>query len=729
MKKLPIKEKIRLTSGQYGWHFMDSEYLDTKKFIVSDGPHGVRVYKEEVTLDNILDTSNLAPATMFPSASLMASSFNPKLMYQVGSTIAKECRHYGVDGLLGPGINLKRSPLGGRNFEYYSEDPFLTKELAVEFVRGVQDQGVKATIKHFGLNEQETMRRFVNTNVDERTMHELYLYPFRKVIEESSPAMVMSSYNKLNGIYASENKTLLQDVLRGQLGFKGVVISDWGAVQDKVLSIKSGMNVEMPGPSEFDHQVLEAVNKGLLTEEEIDESLEPLFEMIENHTLKPLDISLEENHTVAKRIADEGIVLLENDGILPLRDRTIKLGVIGEFATKPRVNGGGSATLNPYMIDVPYDLLKQQFKNIDYAHGYIEDKTNAELLSGVSDVAKNSEIVLYFLGTTESQETEGKDRKNLDVPKAHIDVLKRIYDKNKNIIAILSNGSALDLREVKHYSKAILETWFSGGAGGSALVDIILGKVNPSGRLQETFPLSIKHTPHYKYFGQQVEVKYHQDIVRNGYRYYDTHDYPVLYPFGYGLSYSKINYDLVDIKDINDNKLIINVELSNHSSVDGHEVVQVYVKNHLTDLPMPEHTLKAFKKVFVPAHQSVTFSIILDKDAFETYDINTHAFVVYNTDYTVQVARNSKDIIAKRKITINDQVEFKLRVDLTYPLHAFVKYYPEIADEFFHKYRQLQWYELEEPFQRLINRYKREKQVPSLEIEEYIQSIKEKINV
>lgn len=729
MKKLPIKEKIRLTSGQYGWHFMDSDFLETKKFVVSDGPHGVRVYNEEVSLDNILDTSNLAPATLFPSASLMASSFNPKLMYQVGKTIAKECRHYGVDGLLGPGINLKRSPLGGRNFEYYSEDPYLTKELAIEFVKGVQDEGVKATIKHFGLNEQETMRRFVNTRVDERTMHELYLYPFKEVIKEAAPAMVMSSYNKLNGTYASESKELLQDVLREQLGFKGVIISDWGAVQDKVKSIKAGLNIEMPGPSEFNREVTKAIEDKTLTESEIDYCLEPLYDMINTHNLKPLDISLDAHHLVAKRMADEGIVLLENSGILPLKDKEIRLGVVGEFATKPRINGGGSATLNPYLVDCPYDLLKKQFASIDYAQGYKEDETNADLLSGVEQVASESDVVLYFLGTTEAQETEGKDRDNLDVPKAHLDVLQRIYAKNHNIVAILSNGSALDLRAVKAHSMAILETWFAGGAGASSLVDILLGNVNPSGRLQETFPLSIKHTPHYKFFPQEVEVDYSDDIIRNGYRYYDTHDYNVLYPFGYGLSYSDIEYTSVDISNIKNNQVTISVELRNNSTMDAHEVVQIYVKNHMIELVMPEHTLKAFKKVLIPGNKTTSFTITLDKDAFETYDVYSKDFVVFNSEYTVEVAKNSKTIVTQKTVAIKNQTAFKLKVDLSYPLHAFLKYYPEIANDFIGKYKQLQWYELEEPFMRLLNRYQIEKNISNEEIEKYLKGIKEKINV
>jgi beta-glucosidase len=726
MTKLTLEDKIKLTSGQSNWHFLDNEQLDHKPFKVADGPHGVRVYLKQTDGD-VLDTTHVAKATLFPSASAMASSWHPELLETVGQTIAKECRYYGIDGLLGPGINLKRSPLGGRNFEYYSEDPYLTKEMAVAFVNGVQSEGVAGCIKHFGLNEQETMRRFVDTIVDERTMHEMYLYPFRKVIEEANPRMVMSAYNKLNGTYASESKTLLKDVLRDQWHYDGVVISDWGAVQDKVQSIKNGMNVEMPGPSSFEADVYEALQNGVLTEEDIDASLKPLFNLQKHHHLKPLNnLSFNDHHHIAKQVADESIVLLENDGVLPL-NKSSKVGVIGAFATSPRINGGGSATVKAYQIDNPLEVIKKRFKQVDYAKGYDEEVTNNALLKEVEQVAKANDILIYFTGTTASQETEGMDRSNLNLPKAHLEVLDLINTFHKQVVVVLSNGSALDLRAVKNQSNAILETWFLGGAGARSVVDCLTGDVNPSGRLQETFPLRVEHTPHYGFFPQRHTVNYSHDLILNGYRYYDTHLLDVLYPFGYGLSYSHITFDDIRIGDFLNNQVMIDITLTNHSNVPGYEVIQVYVKDHSTNYVTPSHALKAFKKVWVNASSSIDVQLKCDKSCFETYSVTHHDFKVFNGRYTIEVGHNSRDIVSQKTIDISHQTAFVQALDLTFPFNYFETYYPDLANAFESKYRPLYWYEKEEPFMRIIKRYKKHSGINQTTIDDYVKSIKEAI--
>jgi len=477
MDKLPLKEKVKLTSGQSNWHFFESAYLQGRQINVADGPHGVRVYKRSVEDGDFLSQRHLAETTLFPSASAMASTWNKDLIEQVGQSIGKECRHHQVDVLLGPGINLKRSPLGGRNFEYYSEDPYLTSTIGSAFVSGVQSQGVGACIKHFGLNEQETMRRFVNTVVDERTMHELYLYPFSKIIEQANPWMIMSSYNKLNGHYASESSYLLKDVLRKQWSYKGVVVSDWGAVQDKVKSLKNGMNVEMPGPSSFEEEVIRALDNGTLSEKELDESLAPLFALHDKVKKIPIldSLDMDAHHALAQKVARESIVLLENDGVLPMQDTQQKILVVGDFAKHPRINGGGSATVKPYRPEVPFDALKEVCSNLDYAKGYEENHTNKELLEEVKRKAKDADMVLYFTGTTEQLETEGKDRPHLSIPRGHMDVFEQIKEVNKNLVVLLSNGSALDVREIKEGARAILETWFLGGAAGQAISDILFG--------------------------------------------------------------------------------------------------------------------------------------------------------------------------------------------------------------------------------------------------------------
>ena len=729
MKKIPLEEKIKLTSGQNNWHFFESEYLDERKINVADGPHGVRVYKQSVEDGDFLSQRHLAPTTLFPSASAMASTWNETLIEEVGQTIGKECRHHQIDVLLGPGMNLKRSPLGGRNFEYYSEDPYLTSVIGTAFVNGVQSENVGACIKHFGLNEQETMRRFVNVEIDERTMHELYLYPFYKVIKNANPWMIMSSYNKLNGDYASESSHLLQDVLRKQWKYNGAVISDWGAVQDKVKSLKNGMNIEMPGPSSFEMDVQKAIKTDTLSEQELEKSLKPLFDLHEKvKEIKQLkSIDLEKHHKIAQKVAQEAIVLLENDGILPLQVDERKIGVIGQFAKEPRTNGGGSATVKPFKQEIPYDVLKDTFKNVLYADGYDLNDTNKTLLSDVHKVADAADVVLYFTGTTSTLETEGKDRPHMSLPAGHLEVFEELIKYNKNVVVILSNGSALDLRTIKEHSRAILETWFLGGAAAKPIVDILTGKISPSGRLQETFPLAVEHTPHYGTFPQKETVDYRQDLIMNGYRYYDTHDYAILYPFGYGLSYADIQYKDVDLilersKQIN--YATAKVTLYNNSDIDAYETIQIYIESKLGDIIKPKQELKAFKKVLIGAKKTKTVVINVSIDAFETYSEQNHQFIVYNGIYNIRLGRNSRDILFEKEIQVDEELDYRPVMDMTYPLEYLVIYYPKWANYIEEHFRPLWWHEKEEPIERIIDRYKRHKNISDKEINSLIKKIK-----
>lgn len=734
MKKIPLKEKIKLTSGQNNWHFFESDALNGRKINVADGPHGVRVYGKKVEDGDFLGKQYLKPTTLFPSASAMASTWNKALIEEAGKTIGKECRHHQVDVLLGPGINLKRSPLGGRNFEYYSEDPYLTSKIAEGFIKGVQSEQVGACIKHFGLNEQETMRRWVNVNIDERTMHEMYLYPFYKTIQSVNPWMVMSSYNKLNGDYASESKVLLLDILRKQWGYDGAVVSDWGAVQDKVKSIKNGMNVEMPGPSSFEDDVLKAIDENRLTEAELDASFAPLFDLHEKvKAIKPLEtIDLKAHHNVAKKVASEAIVLLENDGILPFNDDAQSVGVIGSFAKNPRINGGGSATVKPYHQEIPLEALKQEFSHLTYAEGYEEDHTDDSMIEEAVSVAKESDIVFFFTGTTDTIETEGKDREHLALPEGHIKLFKAISKVNKNLVVLLSNGSALDLRDIKKHSRAILETWFLGGAAADAIVDIITGKISPSGRLQETFPLSLKHTPHYGTFPPLKEVDYRQDLIMNGYRYYDTHDYEVLYPFGYGLSYATILYQGVHVDDThleNTHKVMIDVTLENTSDIDAYETVQVYIGASVQALIKPEKELKAFKKVMVKAHSKKTVQLEVPLEAFESYSERVCGFVVYNGDYTIHVGRHSKEIYQTHALTIDHQEDYIPAITFDYPVEYLRLYYPKWFHYIEKHFRALWWHEKEEPIWRILDRYKRHKNISEDAMSNLIKKIKDDIHV
>ncbi len=732
LKKIPLEEKIKLTSGQANWHLFNSPFVEGRQINVADGPHGVRVYGKPVKDGDFLGKRYLQPTTLFPSASAMASTWNQSLIEEVGRTIGRECRHHQVDVLLGPGMNLKRSPLGGRNFEYYSEDPYLTSKIGEHFVQGVQAEQVGACIKHFGLNEQETMRRFVDVKVDERTMHEMYLYPFYKVIKKAQPWMIMSSYNRLNGDYASEASYLLQDVLRTQWGYKGVVVSDWGAIQDKVKSIKNGMNIEMPGPSVFDEVVKEALESGTLTEKELDDSLEPVFQLHEK--VKPIEkietIDLDKHHDVARKVASEAIVLLENDGVLPVKNTNQKVGIIGQFAKEPRTNGGGSATVKPYKQEIPYEAFSKIFTNTVYASGYQENDTSEAMLDEAIKVAKESELIFFFTGTTDIIETEGKDRDHMSLPDGHLQVFEAIRKVNKNIVVLLSNGSALDLRGLIPYSRAILETWFLGGAAAQAIVDIVTGRITPSGRLQETFPLKLEHTPHYGTFPPLVSVNYHQDLIMNGYRYYDTHEYDVLYPFGYGLSYADIIYKAVSwtINQANDKAFVTaDITLENRSDIDAYETVQIYIGTQINHLIKPRKELKAFDKCYIKAKETKQVSIEIPLDAFETYDETHHNFVVYNGKYKVSVARHSREVYDTTTVEIANQINYIPRITFEYPVKFLELYYPQWFDYIEKHYRALWWHEKEEPIWRILDRYKRHRDVDEQAMETLISQIKETI--
>jgi beta-glucosidase len=712
LKKLTIDEKINFTSGHNMWKLLGHEKLGLSEIFLADGPHGVRVYKD-LTKDLMLEERNLAESTLFPIAASMASTFNEDLIYGVGKRIARECNMNNVDVLLGPGVNLKRSPLGGRNFEYYSEDPYLTSRMAINFINGVQSEHVGACIKHFALNEQETNRRFVNTVVDERTMHELYLMPFRKAIEEAKPSMIMSSYNRINGHYASENRELLVDILRDNWNFEGVVVSDWGAVQNKPKSLQSGINLEMPGPSEFDQDVYQALESGEVTEEMIDESLIPLLKLeqrVKENPNKDNEYNLNHHHEYAYQVASEAVVLLENDGILPLCNDVLKIGLIGDFIKNPRINGGGSATLKPFIKEVPFDEFSKVF-DVEYAQGYQEEQTSEELLEEVKEVCKNNEIVVFYTGTTASLETEGKDRAHMNLPDGHLEVFDVIKNYAKQIIVVLNNGSAINVSPLIGYANAIIEGWLLGSANGKVMVDIITGKINPSGRLSETFPLNIETTPFYREFPSLTDdVNYMGDLLRVGYRYYDTYLVDVMYPFGYGLSYSRFHYsDLkLDQTELSDeDKLLFSVKITNDSDISGYEVVQVYIHDVESFYPRPYKELKAFQKVYVEAHETKEVFFTLDKEAFAVYAVDFGDFRVESGLFNIMVGRNVNDIVLSKEITFHSNIPLRNSLTLDHPMKNFFQFKLESVAYLEEEYHAFPWYEIEEPAIRVLKRMKK----------------------
>jgi len=713
LKKLTIDEKIKLTTGSDLWHFLGNERLGIESFLVADGPHGVRVYKENVEIEDALDQNILAESTMFPCASAMASTFNLDMIQKVGKTIGDECNMYNVDILLGPGVNLKRSPLGGRNFEYYSEDPFLSGKMGTSFINGVQSTGVSACIKHFALNEQETLRRFNNSVVDQRTMHELYLLPFEMAIKNANPKTVMTSYNRVNGHYTCESKELLLDVLRDKWNYKGAVMSDWGAVQDKPKSIRDGLNLEMNGPSELEDFVYEALQNGELTEEDIDNSLLPLFwlrdEILKNKN-KGKKTSLKDNHNFASKVSEEAIVLLENDGVLPL-NKNIKIGVIGDFAVNPRITGGGSATLKPLIIEKPLDELKAVFE-VEYAKGYVEENTSTELLKEVFEVSSNNDVVIYFTGTTTSLESEGRERPHMGLPLGHIEVFNEIKKTNAKVIVVLNNGSAIDLTGISRHVNAIVEAWLLGGANAKGLVKIITGDVNPSGRLAETFPLCIENTPHYSnYPSIQDDVLYHGDIVNMGYRYYDTHKFPVRFPFGYGLSYTKFEYSNLQLDKTNltdGDSLDITVTVTNIGNRSGSEVVQVYVNDIESFYQRPLKELKGFAKVNLEPGESKDVIIRLDSRAFSFYSVDFEDFRVESGEFQIMVGSNVRDIHLSKSVNYKTGIPFIAKPRMDHPVNYHLTHNPELIKYLEDRFGKIEWYDKEQPIERMIRRFKRD---------------------
>lgn len=714
-----LEEKQQLTSGQTNWTFFGVKRLGLPTLTCADGPHGVRAYKREK--GNPFHGSHLQPATLFPVAAAMASTFNPSLIERVGETIGTECNLYDVDLLLAPGINLKRSPLGGRNFEYYSEDPYLTAEIASAFVKGVQSTGVGATIKHFALNEQEYQRRWINTIADERTMHELYLRPFHDVIKQANPRSIMTSYNRINGHYAGESQEMMKHILRDKWNYKGFVISDWGGVQHKVKSVVNGMNLEMPGPGEFKQQLRDAVNDGTITEQQLDESLVPLFDFYDEAIKNPNkgnDVDFDQHHNVAQNVAREAIVLLENDGILPLQEHT-KLAVVGAFADVPRINGGGSATVRAYHTEQPLEEL-QKYYQVQYAKGYEEENTSPSLLQEVQQVCETQDVILYFTGTTASLETEGDDRPHMHIPQGHLDVLEVLAQLDKPLIVVLNTGSAINVMPVIKHANALIESWLLGGANAVALIDIIRGVTNPSGRLAETFPTSIKQTPHYGQFpSQEDEVYIHGDIINMGYRYYDTHDYVPRYPFGYGLSYTTFAYKDITLSsnEINEeNKIIVNVEIENTGDVDGYEVVQLYIHDATGIHAKPYKQLRGFDKVFIPAGEHKTVSFELDKDDVAFYDVHQHDFVLENGQSIIMVGSNVSDIHLTAEIQVVAKPRTETHLTMDHPLKLFSQLKPAVYKDFEETFGVIPWYNIEEPAGRVINRLGRRHQLSTEEV-------------
>lgn len=675
ISQLTLEEKAKLCAGKDMWNTQDINRLGIPSVLMTDGPHGVRLSQgNNITLPGI-------KATCFPTASLLASTWDKELVKQMGEALGAEAIHFGVQMLLGPGVNIKRSPLGGRNFEYFSEDPLLTGKLAAQYINGVQSLGIGTSIKHFAANNQETERMRISSEIDERTLREIYLKPFEIAVREAQPTSVMCAYNKINGEYCTENKWLIDNILRNEFGFKGLCISDWGATNDRILGIKAGLDLQMPGDGGLNANIIvDAVKSGLLKETELDNVVRHILNFIFSSqsakTINNIEFNTEKQHLLANKIASEGIVLLKNNNdILPIQ-KSVKrsIGVIGLFAKYPRYQGAGSSMVNPTQLDNFLDIVNSNFSNqytFHYTDGYnVNGETNDSLMNEATKIAKNSSITIVFAGLPGAYESEGIDRKSLGLPEGHNTLIEKIAAISKNVVVVLQNGSPVTMPWVNKVD-GILEAYLSGQAGSSAIADILFGKVNPSGKLAETFPQKLSDTPAYLTWPGDGKISNYNEGIFVGYRYYDTKEIKPLFPFGYGLSYTTYEYsDLqvnkTEISDID--SLKIKLKVKNTGKYDGKEIVQLYVRNLATNVVVPYKELKGFEKISLKKGDTQNVEFTLEPKAFQYYSTKYNCWKADTGEYDLLIGSSSNDIhlIKKIKFTTSKKYAYKYDTNSTF---------------------------------------------------------------
>ncbi len=647
---MSLEEKAAICDGENFWNLKAMEKYGIPSIMVCDGPHGLRKKDYEKKGDSL---SNSVPAISYPTAATTACSWDPDLLYEMGVALGKKCLKEKVGVLLGPGINMKRSPLCGRNFEYFSEDPILAGELAASFINGVQSMGVGTSLKHFCANSQETRRMTCDSVVDERALREIYLTAFEIAVKKAKPWTVMNSYNKINGAHGSENRHTQIEILRDEWGFDGVVVSDWGAVNDRVLGFKNGNDLEMPSSSgSGSKKIVDAVINGQLDEAVLNERALNMLNLIkkavdgskENYAYNDLD-----DQPLARKIAAQSMVLLKNDGILPLKKGS-KIAVIGELARTPRYQGAGSSHINPTKLDNALDELKASGFKVEFAQGYElkakKAKKNAAHIAEAVELAKRSEKVVLFIGLTDDYEAEGFDRTIMSLPDAHDKLVEEVLKVNKNVVVVLAGGSPVEM-PWNDGVNAVLHSYLGGQAGAGAVADILCGDVNPSGKLPETYPMCYNCTPAKNNFpGNPASVEYRESVYI-GYRYYDKIERKVRYPFGFGLSYTTFEYSNLKLDktamDENDT-LSVSFTVKNTGAVAGYETAQLYVADKESTIYRPVKELKGFKKVWLEAGESKEITIQLSKRAFAFYNVNINDWCVESGDFNILVGASSADI-------------------------------------------------------------------------------------
>jgi beta-glucosidase len=613
---LTLPEKAALVAGGGFWSTLAIERAGIRSVSLTDGPHGLR--KQAEGGDHLGIGESIA-STCFPPAAGIASSFNIDLVERVGRALGDEARAEDVAVLLGPGVNIKRSPLCGRNFEYFSEDPLVSGVLGAAWVRGIQSRGVGASLKHFAANNQETDRMTVSAEVDERTLREIYLPAFERIVTSEQPWTVMCSYNKVNGVYASENRWLLTEVLRHEWGFTGAVVSDWGAVDDRVAALAAGLDLEMPGPqASSERAILDAVTSGAVSESVLDESVARVRALVDRAQPHTDGYDADAHHQLAREAAVESIVLLRNEGgVLPFEPEQ-SIAVIGEFARSPRFQAAGSSQVVPTRVESALEALMPR-ASVEFAPGYsLSAGDDASLRADATALAARSDAALLFVGLPEGDESEGYDRQHLELPASHVELIRAVAAVNSRTIVVLTNGGVVSLEPWHDEVAGILECWLLGQAGGAAIADVVLGHANPSGRLAETIPLRLQDTPTFLSFPGDNNIARYGEGLFVGYRYFESAEVPVRYPFGFGLSYTTFAYS-----DLEVGATFARVTVTNTGDRPGAEVVQVYVEPLEPPVRSPLRELRAFRKVWLGPGQAITVTVPLDARAFSYWDVTT----------------------------------------------------------------------------------------------------------
>lgn len=676
LSELTLEEKAGLCSGKDNWFTKAVERLGIPNVRTSDGPHGLRTQAGDV--NGFLEETT-APAVCFPTASASAASFDRTLMEQMGTELGKEAQAFGVNVLLGPGVNMKRSPLCGRNFEYFSEDPLLAGELGAAFVNGVQSQGVGTSLKHFFANSQEHRRMDASSELDERTMREIYLPAFETVVKKGKPWTVMASYNKVNGTFSTQNEEGLSGILRKEWGFEGLVMSDWGATHDRAAAVRAGCDLTMPAEN-TDQEIVRAVEEGTLSLAALDSCcqrvLELAFQAVENR--RPQDFDYEGGHALARKISSESMVLLKNeDSILPL-EKNARVAFIGGFAEKPRYQGGGSSHINSFKVVGALQAARNAGISVNYVEGCPASGMNPseEMLAEAVKAAEDADVAVLFVGLPDQMESEGVDRRHLGMPEGHNELIERVCAVNPNTVVVLHNGSPVEMPWVEK-PKAILEAYLGGQAVGEATVDVLFGDVNPSGHLAETFPQKLEHNPSYLYyFGEGDRVEYREGIFM-GYRYYNTKGIAPLFPFGHGLSYtvfacSDLKLDKTEMKD--SDTLRVCVVVSNTGEWMGKALVQLYVAPPRQEIIRPVRELKGFEKIELAPGESREICFSLSKKDFAHWAEKVHDWRVEEGIYRIQICENADTVLLEQKIQIRSTEALGLaRFSLNMPMGDFAK--------------------------------------------------------